>query len=180
LAAELGFEFGDTPLELVDLGIGSRCAGEEMAHGFERGRGGGSNGAQLAVHRVLHLLVCVECGLEVPHHEVLTGLIGGDDQLAQQFEGKAGGLVFGILDDDLGEGDASKILAAFSVDHLNVGALADEASDIVEVDVTAGKGVVKAAVSVFPDDDWGRRHGLVLVLQATKYILTQPGAGAIY
>jgi len=100
--------------------------------------------------------------------------------LAQQFEGKAGGLVFGILDDDLGEGDASKILAAFSVDHLNVGALADEASDIVEIDVTAGKGVVKAAVSVFPDDDWGRRHGLVLVLQATKYILTQPGAGAIY
>ena len=151
-----------------------------MAHRFQRSCGGGANGAQLAVHGVLDLLVRIEGGFQVPHHKILTGLIGGDDQLAQELEGKAGGLVFGILDDDLGESDAREILAGLGVDHLNVSAFSDQAGDVVEVDVAAGGGVIKAAVSVFSDDDWVRGHGLVLVLQATKYILTQPGAGATY
>ncbi len=135
---------------------GWRCrwrATEKPPHGFERRGSGRSHPAQLALNGVLKFLVVVEGGLQIPHDEVLARAIGGHDELAKQFQRQAGGLLLGVLHDDLGERHARQVFAGFGVHNFEIDALADHFGQVVQVDVAAGGSVVEPPVFVLLDGD---------------------------
>ena len=82
--------------------------------------------AQPILHRILHLLISIKGGFQIPHHELLPHLVGRDDKLAQQFERQAGWLFLRILGHDLCKGDAGQILTRLRVDDLNILAFPNE------------------------------------------------------
>ena len=59
--------------------------------------------AQPALQLALNALVGIEGRLQIPHDEFPADLVGGNDELAEEFEGQPGRLLFGIVHDDLGQ-----------------------------------------------------------------------------
>ena len=69
-------------------------------------------------------------------------MIGGNHQLAKQFQGKAGWFFPGIFHDDLHQADAGQVFAGLRVEHLHLGAISNQGGDFLQIDVPAGRGVV--------------------------------------
>src|SRR5215467_5680222 len=66
-------EFGQFFILRV-LGLLGCVSCKEPPHGFQRRCRRRSHATQLALYCVLHLLIAIEGGFEIPHHEILTRL----------------------------------------------------------------------------------------------------------
>ena len=116
---------------------------------------------------MLHLLIGVECGFQVPHDELTANAIGRHDELPQKLNGQSLWLCLRVFHDDLGKRQAGEILAGFGVDNFYVSSISDQSSDVFQVDISAAGSVIQSTVSVFLDDSRSGLHGKRSLLQCT-------------
>ena len=131
---------------------------QQVAHVIERGRGGFLRLREPRVNRVLGLLIKVERAVQIPRQEIVSGLIGGSDDLCQKLQGQSNLTLLGVLRDDLGEDNVGYVLAGAPVHHADIAAVANHAGDAVQLYVAAGTGIVEPPIAVFADENFRVFH----------------------
>jgi hypothetical protein len=131
---------------------------QQVAHVIERGRGGFLRLREPRVNRVLGLLIKVECAVQIPRQEIVSGLIGGSDDLCQKLQGQGNLTLLGGVRDDLGEDNVGYVLAGAPVHHADIAAIANHAGDVLQLHIATGIRIVEPPIAVFADENFRVFH----------------------
>src|SRR5690606_39767063 len=93
--------------------------------------------------------------LQVAAHVTLQRIAVEADDLAEQLRGQHRLAVLFLLGDDLQQHLAGEVVAGLGVAHLEVLAVDDQLSHVLDRDVAGDLGVVEATVRIFLDDAYG-------------------------
>jgi len=109
----------------------------------------------------IRILINIEHCLHVFERALLAGLARSNHHLAQDIQGEIGIGRLGILDNDLGQNQPGDVFSGSCVHNPHVIAALQNLGHFLQVDITAVRRIVKAAILIFPNKDSLLRHIVV-------------------